>query len=77
MQNPSPVSVDAQRYVDRIRREEKKTDASIRRLNDQLKAMIKEGKEALASNVEVVEDEDREMEDEGFGEGVFGQTPVW
>jgi len=77
VQNPSPVSVDAQRYADRIRREEKKTDASIRRLNDQLKAMIKEGKEALASNVEVVEDEDREMEDEGFGEGVFGQTPVW
>ena len=77
VQNPSPVSVEAQRYADRIRREEKRTDASIRKLNNQLKAMIKEGKEALASNVEVVEDDDREMEDEGFGEGVFGQTPAW
>lgn len=72
-QNPSPVSIEAQRYAERMRREEKKTDASIKRLNQQLKAMIREGKEALASNVEVVDDEDdKQMEDEGFEDGVFG-----
>jgi len=52
--------------VDR-RREEKQQDASIRRLNDQLKAMIKEGRQALDTKVEVVDDED---EDEGY----FDQT---
>lgn len=77
-QNPSPASLEAQRYAERIRREEKKTDASIKRLNQQLKAMIKEGKEALASNVEIVDNEDdKPVEDEGFEDGVFGQTPVW
>lgn len=77
-QNASPVSVEAQRYAERVRREERKTDASIKRLNDQLKAMIREGKEALASNVEVVDDEDdKQMEDEGFEDGIFGQQPVW
>jgi hypothetical protein len=44
-----------------MRREERQTDASIKRLNEQLKAMIKEGKEALGSKVDIVDDEN-EME---------------
>ena len=71
-QDASPVSVEAQRYAERMRREERQTDASIKRLNEQLKAMIKEGKEALGSKVEIVDDEN-EM-DEGFEEGVFHQS---
>jgi len=58
------VSIEAQRYAERMRREVKQTDASIKRLNEQLKAMIKEGKEALGSKVEIVDDE-HEM-DVGF-----------
>jgi len=75
-QHSSPVSVEAQRYTERLRREERQTDASIKRLNEQLKAMIKEGKEALGSKVEIVDDES-EM-DVGFEEGTFGRgTQVW
>ena len=59
----SPVSVEAQRFVEKQRREERMNDASIRRLNDRLSAMIKEGKEALGTKVEIVDDV---AEDEGF-----------
>jgi hypothetical protein len=59
----SPVSIEAQRYAERMRREERQADASIRRLNDRLSAMIKEGKEALGTKIEIVDDN---AEDEGF-----------
>jgi hypothetical protein len=49
----SPVAIEAQRYAAKVRRREREEDASIRRLNQQLKAMIKEGKEALGTRVEV------------------------
>lgn len=49
----SPVAVEAQRYAAKIRRKEREEDASMRRLNNQLKAMIKEGKEALGTKIEV------------------------
>ncbi|KAI1939178.1 hypothetical protein LOZ53_002007 [Ophidiomyces ophidiicola] len=49
----SPLALDAQRYAAKIRRREKEEDASIRRLNQQLKAMIREGKQALETKVEV------------------------
>lgn len=50
------------------KREERQADASIRRLNEQLKAMIKEGKEALGTKVEVLDELDVDMEDEGYFE---------
>ncbi|KAI9797769.1 MAG: hypothetical protein M1825_005703 [Sarcosagium campestre] len=65
----SPVPAEAQRLVKKRRREERETDASIRRFNDQLRAMIKEGKEALGSTVEVEEygeDAGVDIMDEGF-----------
>ena len=52
----SPVSVEVQRHAARIRKRELEEDKNLSRFNQQLKAMIKEGKEALGSRVEV-EDE--------------------
>jgi len=62
----TPLSPETQRYMADRRREERQADASIRRLNEQLKAMIKEGKQALGTKVEVLDD--IEMEDEGYFE---------
>lgn len=62
----TPLSPEAQRYIVEKRREERQADASIRRLNDQLKAMIKEGREALGTKIDIVEDV--QMEDEGYFE---------
>ncbi|THC97072.1 hypothetical protein EYZ11_003450 [Aspergillus tanneri] len=49
----TPVSVETQRYMAQKRRMEREEDASLRRLNRQLQAMIKEGKQALGTQVEV------------------------
>ena len=49
----SPLSADARRYQIRQRRKERKADASIRKVNDQLKDMIREGREALGSRVSI------------------------
>ncbi|KAL4863730.1 hypothetical protein BDV12DRAFT_177141 [Aspergillus spectabilis] len=58
----SPVSVETQRYLAKQRRQEREEDASLRRLNRQLQAMIQEGKQALGTRVEV-DDVDMDMED--------------
>lgn len=55
-----PASADVQRYAAQMRRKERQEDASIARLNKQLQAMIREGKEALGTTVEV---DDMDMED--------------
>ncbi|KAI9709865.1 MAG: hypothetical protein M1812_007573 [Candelaria pacifica] len=71
----SPVSLEAQRYAAKLRKGEKETDASMRKLNQQLKLMIREGKEALGSKVEVEElqmDVDG-LDDEGFDESVYAE----
>jgi hypothetical protein len=52
-----PASTDMQRQAAKMRRKERDEDASIQRLNKQLQAMIREGKEALGTTV-VVEDFD-------------------
>ncbi|KMU80574.1 hypothetical protein CISG_08484 [Coccidioides immitis RMSCC 3703] len=57
----SPLALEAQRYAAKIRRREKEEDASIRRLNQQLKAMIREGKEALGTKIEI--DETMDVDD--------------
>lgn len=54
-----PGSADMQKYAAQLRRKERQEDASIRRLNKQLQAMIREGKEALGTTVEV---DDLEMD---------------
>jgi hypothetical protein len=68
----SPLSPEAQKYLVEKRREERQQDASIRRMNDQLKALLKEGRQALGTKVEVLDDdgEGMDVEDEGyFGDG--------
>ncbi|RDW90467.1 uncharacterized protein DSM5745_02242 [Aspergillus mulundensis] len=54
----SPVSVETQRYLAKQRRLEREEDASLQRLNRQLQAMIKEGRQALGTRVEVEDDMD-------------------
>jgi hypothetical protein len=61
-----PTSPDVQRFEKKIRRKERKEEESMQRLNKQLQDMIKEGKEALGTRIEV---EDETEEDEGYGEG--------
>ncbi|KAI9662813.1 MAG: hypothetical protein M1821_007859 [Bathelium mastoideum] len=63
----SPLSPEAQRYAERVAKEDRENDRSMRKLNSQLKAMIKEGKQALGTKFEI---EDEEMVDEGFSEDI-------
>ena len=56
----SPMSAETQRHAAQMRRIEREEDASLRRLNKQLQDMIKEGKQALGTRVEV---EDMDLED--------------
>lgn len=62
----TPNSPDVQRFEKKMRRKERKEDESIQRLNRQLQDMIKEGKEALETRIEIEDDTDN---DEGYGEG--------
>ncbi|KAI5294242.1 hypothetical protein KEM52_004400 [Ascosphaera acerosa] len=49
----SPASLEAQRLAAQLRRRERQEDADLRRLNRRLKAMIKEGQEALGTRIEI------------------------
>lgn len=64
----SPVSIEMQRHAARIRKRELAEDANLKRFNSQLKAMIKEGKEALGTKFEV---EEAELADEDYAEGDY------
>lgn len=66
----SPAAKEAQRWAALKKKEDRDADESIRRLDRQLKAMIREGKEALGTKIEV------EMEDDvDLSDGV-GKWPV-
>jgi len=75
---PSPASIEARKFLAKKRKEEQEADESIRRFNDKLKAMIKEGQEALGTKIEIEDDcfedhdMDNEMDDEGFVSGEGG-----
>lgn len=58
-----PGSAEMQKHAARMRRKEREEDASIQRLNKQLQAMIREGKEALGTTVEV-DDVDMDFQSE-------------
>lgn len=62
----APSSPEVHKFEKRIRRKERKEDESIQRLNKQLQDMIREGKEALGTRIEIEDDSDV---DEGYGEG--------
>lgn len=62
--------MEVQRHAARIRKRELEEDANLKRFNQQLKAMIREGKEALGTKIEVVEELDG-LVDEGYAEGDY------
>ncbi|EED20749.1 conserved hypothetical protein [Talaromyces stipitatus ATCC 10500] len=52
-QPTSPTRLSGPRFAAQVRRREREEDASFQKMNDQLKALIREGREALGSRVEV------------------------
>lgn len=62
---PSPLSPEAQKFMVERRREARQQDMSIKRMNDQLKALLREGKQALGTKIDVLDDA---MGDEGYFE---------
>ena len=74
-QHESPVSADVQRHLARMRKRELEEDANLKRLNQQLKAMIREGKEALGTKFEV-EEVLEDVVDEGYVEGEYVDKSV-
>lgn len=52
---PSPISPELETFQRKRRKEAKRNDESLRRLNAQLQDMIREGQEALGSRIEVFE----------------------
>ena len=54
----TPISAEAKRYAARVRREEKLAEEKFELLNDRLQDMIRQGREALGSKVEVVDDDE-------------------
>jgi len=59
----SPASPEIESYQRKRRKEDKRQDQSLRRLNAQLQDMIREGQQALGSKIEIVDDHDT---DEGY-----------
>ena len=68
-QSSTPVSPDVLKFERKIRSKERKEDENIRRLNQQLKDMIREGREALATRIDIEDESETEPEDEGYVEG--------
>ncbi|KAE8442320.1 hypothetical protein EG329_003453 [Mollisiaceae sp. DMI_Dod_QoI] len=58
----SPAAKEAKKWAALKRKEEREADESIRRLDAQLKAMIREGKEALGTKIEVEIDDGLDLD---------------
>lgn len=61
LKTESPAAKEAKKWAAVKRKEEREQDESIRRLDAQLKAMIREAKEALGTKIEVEIDDDLEL----------------
>jgi len=59
----SPASPEIESYQRKRRKEDRRQDQSLRRLNAHLQDMIREGQQALGSKIEIVDDHDT---DEGY-----------
>lgn len=66
----TPVSANLEMHAARMRKRELEEEANLKRFNQRLKAMIKEGKEALGTKFEVEAEYDG-IVDEGYAEGDF------
>lgn len=67
--NQSP---EVRKFQQKLRRKEAQKDQSMDWMNEQLQAMIKQGKQALGSKIEV----EGEVEEEDYGEGVDGPGDI-
>ena len=66
----TPVTPEVQNFERKVKLKAKREDESIRRLNKQLRDMIREGKEALNTRIDVEDDGlASDHEDEGYVEG--------
>jgi hypothetical protein len=54
----TPISAEAKRYAARVRREERLAEEKFEVLNDRLQDMIRQGREALGSKVEIVDNDE-------------------
>ena len=58
------MRAEAQRYAAQVRREKRDEERALQGFNERLKAMIREGKEALGTRVEVeMEETDGELDE--------------
>jgi hypothetical protein len=78
----SPASAEVQRWAAKRRQEEKKADEGIRKINAQLEVMIRQGKEALGTKVEVelYDTEELSVEDlvdDGLQGHRYQDTKTW
>ena len=76
----SPASIEAQKWAAKMRKEEMEQDQSMRRLNAQLQAMIRQGKEALGTKVEIDEVDElvmEELHDDGFEDSEYSISGKW
>lgn len=73
-QPSSPAAIEAQKWASKKRKEDQEADKSMRRLNAQLQAMIREGKEALGTKFEVHDVDDTAMKDT-VADGDFQKDP--
>ncbi|EKG17198.1 hypothetical protein MPH_05576 [Macrophomina phaseolina MS6] len=73
----SPIPPEIQMIAAQRRKEDRKSAASMRKINDRLKEMIREGREALGTKIEIEDAMDEDMEDEGFAEGFFDVKEQW
>ncbi|KKY24137.1 hypothetical protein UCRPC4_g02603 [Phaeomoniella chlamydospora] len=60
----TPTSPHVQKFEKSMRAKERKEDEDIKRLNKQLRDMIREGREALGTRIEVEDNEDSEDDEE-------------
>lgn len=76
IEQESPAAREAAKWAVLKKKEEREADVTIRRLDAQLKAMIREGKEALGTKVEVEMDEDESSDFEYKPSGGGKRWPI-
>ena len=68
----SPVSDDVQKFTAKRQREERQNEASMRKINRQLKDLIREGQEALSTRIDIEDGSELiDMDEESFGRRSF------
>ncbi|KAF2002373.1 hypothetical protein P154DRAFT_431136 [Amniculicola lignicola CBS 123094] len=71
----TPLPVESQRLINKMKREELEDDARLRRMSSQMADMLRQAQEALGTRIEV----DDYMDDDGgdLGDGAYVQREAW